>query len=229
MVGAVVSVWQAVRARGAETLALTRLVSESQAHRDADLARAEAVAQRELARGNLRKARQAVDDMYTQVAEKWLANQPQMEPVQREFLEKALRFYQEFAQQGGGTEPEVRLETARAYRRVADIQFRLGAVAQAETAFREAIDRLKALADEFPSAPEYRAGPGRHAAQIRQAPRRYRSCRRRGESPPRGTGSSGATRGRLSHRHQVPARHSRAASTISGMRWGCSASLAMRR
>ena len=79
-----------------------------------------------------------------------------MEPVQREFLEKALRFYQEFAQQGGGTEPEVRLETARAYRRVADIQFRLGAVAQAETAFREAIDRLKALADEFPSVPEYR-------------------------------------------------------------------------
>src|SRR4029079_2836180 len=142
MVGAVVSVWQAVRARGAETLALTRLVSESGAHRDADLARAEAVAQRELARGNLRKARQAVDDMYTQVAEKWLANQPQMEPVQREFLEKALRFYREFAQQGGGTEPEVRLETARAYRRVGDIQFRLGATAEAETAFRAAIDRL---------------------------------------------------------------------------------------
>ena len=94
--------------------------------------------------------------MYTQVAEKWLANQPQMEPVQREFLEKALRFYREFAQQGGGTEPEVRLETARAYRRVADIQFRLGAAAQAETAFREAIDRLKALADEFPGVPEYR-------------------------------------------------------------------------
>ena len=206
MVGAVVSVWQAVRARSAETLALTRLVSESQAHRDADLARAEAVAQRELARGNLRKARQAVDDMYTQVAEKWLANQPQMEPVQREFLEKALRFYQEFAQQGGGTGPEVRLETARAYRRVADIQFRLGAVAQAETAFREAIDRLKALADEFPSVPEYRQVLGDTLHQLRRAPGRYRSLPRRGESPPRGTGPSGAARGRLSHRRQVSAR-----------------------
>src|SRR5262249_55940579 len=43
---------------------------------------------------NLRHARRAVDDMYTQVATKWLAHQPQMEPVQQEFLKKALAFYE---------------------------------------------------------------------------------------------------------------------------------------
>jgi serine/threonine protein kinase/tetratricopeptide (TPR) repeat protein len=155
--GALGSMWQAVRATHAETLARNRLASESLAHAKADSARAEAEVQRELARGNLRKARRAVDDMYTAVAEKWLAQQPQMEPVQRDFLEKALRFYQEFAQQGDGTEPEVRLETAIAYRRVADIQFRLGATAQAEPAFREATTRLRALVADFPAAPEYRA------------------------------------------------------------------------
>ena len=44
-------------------------------------------------------ARQAVDDMYTQVAEKWLAQEPQLENLQREFLEKALNFYQEFTRE----------------------------------------------------------------------------------------------------------------------------------
>ena len=136
VIGAAVSMWQARRAWRAG---------------------AEAVAGRELARGNLRRARQAVDDMYTGVAERWLAYQPHMEPVQREFLEKALSFYQLFARQDGGAELEARLEMALAYRRIADIQFRLGASDQAETAFREAITRLRALADESSDAQECRA------------------------------------------------------------------------
>ena len=35
--------------------------------------------------------------MYTQVAERWLADQPRMEQVQREFLEKARAVYEELA------------------------------------------------------------------------------------------------------------------------------------
>jgi tetratricopeptide (TPR) repeat protein len=156
VVGALVSMWQADRARRAEALARSLLASERVAHSRADSAREEAVAQRELARANLRKARQAVDDMYTQVAEKWLHEQPQMEPVRREFLEKALRFYEEFAEQDGGTEPAVRLETARAYGRVAEIQQDMGASAQAETPFRRAIEQLRGLVEEFPASPEHR-------------------------------------------------------------------------
>ena len=156
LVGAAVSVWQAVRARSAETLALTRLVSESRARRDADLAHAEAVAQRELAHGNLRKARQAVDDMYTQVAEKWLANQPQMEPVQREFLEKAVRSTRSSPSRAVARD---RRSAWRPPGRIAAWPTSSSAWAQPprpKPAFREAIDRLKALAAEFPSVPEYR-------------------------------------------------------------------------
>jgi serine/threonine protein kinase/Tfp pilus assembly protein PilF len=156
VVGALVSVGQAVRARRAEASAQSLLESEKLAHASADSARAEALAQRELARANLRKARQVVDDMYTQVAEKWLNNQPQMEPIRREFLNKALRFYEEFAEQDGGTEPAVRLETARAYGRVAEIHQNMGASAQAEAPFRKAIEQLRGLAKEVPASPEYR-------------------------------------------------------------------------
>src|SRR5262249_61325675 len=43
-------------------------------------------------------ARRAVDDMYTDVAERWLDQEPHMEGVQREFLLRALEYYREFAQ-----------------------------------------------------------------------------------------------------------------------------------
>ncbi len=93
--------------------------------------------------------------MYTQVAEQWLAHQPRLEPLQRQFLEKALRFYESFAQEKSA-DPAFRLETAQAYRRVAEIQKRLGQTVQSEKAFQEAIDRFEKLAAEFPSKPEYR-------------------------------------------------------------------------
>jgi serine/threonine protein kinase len=133
---------QAVRATQAESLATTRL-------NDATAARAHAEA-------NADKARQAVDAMYTQVAEEWLAHQPQMEPVQREFLEKALQFYTEFAKETSN-DPSVRFETARAYRRIAEIQHRLGQTAQAEDAFERGVDHTQSLVDEFPTNSSYRA------------------------------------------------------------------------
>jgi hypothetical protein len=142
VVGTVASISQAIRATQAESLATARL-------KDASEARAGAEA-------NSRKARQVVDDMYTQVAEKWLAHQPQMEPLQREFLEKALQSYSEFAQETSN-DPTVRFETARAFRRIAEIQHRLGQPVQAEEAFRQAADRLQSLVDERP--PHRRIGP----------------------------------------------------------------------
>jgi serine/threonine-protein kinase len=71
-----------------------------------------------------RLARQAVDEMYLQVAEKWLADQAQLTEVQQEFLRKALQFYEQFAREEGD-EPEVRWDTAKAYDRVARIQQKL--------------------------------------------------------------------------------------------------------
>jgi len=43
-------------------------------------------------------AREAVDDMYTQVAEEWLADSPLLTDLQKAFVEKALKFYQRFGE-----------------------------------------------------------------------------------------------------------------------------------
>src|SRR5262249_20370052 len=129
--GTVVSTWQAVRATRAEGLAQTRLDAETAARR-------QAVA-------NLRKARDAVDQMLTKVSEIDLARVPQMEPVRRALLEKALRFYQGFLQEHNA-DPAIRLETAEAYRRMGDIYSQLGQLPQAEQAFGEALGLLQKLA-----------------------------------------------------------------------------------
>src|SRR5262249_27221244 len=62
-----------------------------------DRERQEAMRQRDDARAQRQFARRAVDKMFTDVAEKWLSQQPGLEPMQRQFLEEALRFYEEFA------------------------------------------------------------------------------------------------------------------------------------
>lgn len=118
-------------------------------------ARGVAQANAERAEANFKEARTAVDDMYTQVAEKWLAQQPHLETVQREFLQKALQFYERFAREYS-SDPSMRLESARAYRRIGEIQRKLGKAPQAEQAFKKAAESLQELVVQFPEAPEYR-------------------------------------------------------------------------
>jgi tetratricopeptide (TPR) repeat protein len=112
--------------------------------------------QRGKAQVNSQKARKAVDDMYTEVAEKWLPHEPRMEPVRRAFLLKALQFYQELAQEEE-KDPTVRRETARLWGRVGNIERILGEHGKAEKAYRQAITHLEALAADFPNDPIYRA------------------------------------------------------------------------
>jgi serine/threonine protein kinase len=138
----IVSTWLAMRAIDAEGLAAARLTAEQRAHQEAE--------------ESFQKARQAVDDMYTQVAEKWLASQPQMEPVQRDFLQKALGFYTEAAQRTS-REAAIRFETAKAQRRMGEIQHRLGDPRAAEVAFRRGIDQLQRLAEEDSQQAAYQA------------------------------------------------------------------------
>src|SRR5262249_49164912 len=98
------------------------LVSRQRARAEENRAKAEA---------NFDLARTAVDDMYTQVAEKWLAQESRMEPVQREFLIKALKFYEQFAQPAGSS-AEVRLEAGKGARRGGAVPTRPGGNAGAE-------------------------------------------------------------------------------------------------
>jgi tetratricopeptide (TPR) repeat protein len=102
------------------------------------------------------EARRAVDDMYTDVAEQWLGQQAALEPLQRTFLLKALDHYQRFAGEES-RDPNVRLRTARAYRRVGAVQQKLGRTREAEAAFRRAITIPEQLIDGSPSIPEYQS------------------------------------------------------------------------
>ncbi len=92
------------------------------------------------------EARRAVKEMYTGVAEEWLAQQPDLQPVQREFLLKALDYYRAFSLEQD-PDPAVRAEAGGAAYRVAEIERKLGHSDEAERAYRQAIAVLEAIPD----------------------------------------------------------------------------------
>jgi serine/threonine protein kinase/Flp pilus assembly protein TadD len=100
----------------------------------------------------LRKARDDVDVMYTQVAQEWLAQQPHLELTQRKFLLTALDRYKQFAQESAD-DPELKLEVARAEHRVADIEHKLGRTPVAQDAYLHALPSVRRLAAEQPTLP----------------------------------------------------------------------------
>ena len=124
--GVVASIWQAVRATHAEQRTAAALVTSKE---------------------RLQFARQAVDEMYTEVAEKWLAQEAEMTPLQKRFLERALAFYQRLATEQGA-DPSFRFEAAKSQQRVGEIEQKLGHHPEAEAAFRRAITRFEQLACE---------------------------------------------------------------------------------
>ena len=109
------------------------------------------------AQERLQFGRQAVDEMYTQVAEKWLAQQAELTQVQKQFLEKALAFYQRLATEESA-DPAVLFETANAEQRVGEIQNKLGKHAEAEAAYRRAIELFAQLAREAQDSAKYNQG-----------------------------------------------------------------------
>jgi tetratricopeptide (TPR) repeat protein len=118
--------------------------------------------QRELADARLqeakeqrRQARQAVDTMYLEVAENWLDRQPQMSELQKQFLEKVLRYYQAFAEEEAEDE-EARFDKATAYLRVGRLLvLSLARADQAQAPLLKAKALLEELADQFPEKGVY--------------------------------------------------------------------------
>jgi serine/threonine protein kinase len=111
--------------------------------------------ERDAARKAQRASRRAVNDMYTKVAEEWLADSPYMTDVQKEFLAKALEFYEEVAREPGA-EPEDRLELGRALDRITHLRRGDLTHQEVETILRESARILEALVAEHPDVPEYR-------------------------------------------------------------------------
>jgi tetratricopeptide (TPR) repeat protein len=76
-----------------------------------------------------------------------------MQLFQRGVLEKALRFYQQFARRKSG-DPDIQRETAAALLRVSAIQHTLGRLRQARQACEETIAALETLAAALPTDPQ---------------------------------------------------------------------------
>ncbi len=110
--------------------------------------------ERARAEANFAKARDAVDQMLTEIAEQRLADVPQLQPVRRAVLEKALHFYQGFLEEKGD-DPKVRLETGRAYCRVGNIYNWLGQPGPSEKALRQGLELFDKLLAQFPDEPTY--------------------------------------------------------------------------
>jgi serine/threonine-protein kinase len=83
-----------------------------------------------------REAREALDAMSSQVIEDWLARQKDKDLTkeQKDFLEKALNYYEAFARETGQDEG-ARAAVAGAYFRVGNIRRKLGQLAEAKAAF----------------------------------------------------------------------------------------------
>jgi len=80
---------------------------------------------------------------------------PSESPDDATLLQKILDFYERFAAQNA-TNAHLQIEAAKAYRRVADLQQRLGRPLKAEAAFARATAILERLTDAAPAAPAYR-------------------------------------------------------------------------
>jgi serine/threonine protein kinase/tetratricopeptide (TPR) repeat protein len=136
------------------------LISREKEHKDQALRQAQASAdeadrQRRLAQANLRLARKAVDDLYTELVGEFNNSGRYDQHLAQKFQQKTLAFYQEFARLQE-TDPELRLGVARAQLRVAQIHGAFWQNAQAEEAVTQAIARLDELQADRPDDPASR-------------------------------------------------------------------------
>jgi len=131
LLGAAISAWQAVRATKAERKAEARYA----------------------------ESRQVVDEMYTQVAEKWLGRQSKLTELQRDFLSKALAFYERVAAERVD-DPGAGVDAGQASVKVGRIHAALGEFDRSEAAYRGAVKLLEDLLVEHPDRDDGREALG---------------------------------------------------------------------
>jgi tetratricopeptide (TPR) repeat protein len=110
--------------------------------------------ERDRALHSLQVARQAIDDLYVKMASEQLFDEPQLDPLCLELLEKARRLYEDLARQHA-EDPGVRRDTALAWFNLGDIYRRLGQHKAAEAAYGEAIARQEGLRRDYAQEPHY--------------------------------------------------------------------------
>jgi serine/threonine-protein kinase len=115
--------------------------------------------ERNEAKAQGQQARQAVG-LLTKVADSGFDEQ--LDPLQKEFLENALAYYEQFTNRSS-REAEVKLEHGRAYQQMGDIERKLGRLADAERSYRGAVRLLEPMAGAAGAATE----PKRELARAR--------------------------------------------------------------
>jgi serine/threonine-protein kinase len=129
--------------------------------------RDEARRQHDIAELNFRDARQAVDDALTRVAESTLLHAPGLQPLRKQLLEDALKYYQGFLRRLG-EQPGVQIELASALDRVAQITAEIGSKQQALDYRRKARGIYQALAADHPRERGLMRGLARSIAAVAQ-------------------------------------------------------------
>jgi serine/threonine-protein kinase len=166
---------------GAAALLLTAVVALTlstvliqREQRATEAARQEEARQRTQAQENgvraeesFRKARQAVDDYLTYVSENKLLDSPLpgLQPLRKDLLTRALKYYQEFAEHHQ-EDPALRADLARAYFRVGNIQLEIGSPSEAIRAYEQALDLWQQLLAENPADRGYRLGKSKALTAI---------------------------------------------------------------
>jgi tetratricopeptide (TPR) repeat protein/ribosomal protein S27E len=117
----------------------------------------EAVLERARADENFRETLQAVEEYYTRVTENQLLDSklPGMQPLRKELLETALRYYQRFADKRAD-DPAMRLELAKALTRVGYITASIGSQEEGLRLLEKSRDLSLELARARPGDPQVR-------------------------------------------------------------------------
>jgi tetratricopeptide (TPR) repeat protein/tRNA A-37 threonylcarbamoyl transferase component Bud32 len=143
-------------------LAEARRIDAVAQRKRADASRGEALAnlgeanrQREQANANFAKALATVDDYLTRVSDSELLKYPGMQPLRRELLTSALRFYTGFLNDRKD-DPRIQAAVADASFRVGRIQSDLGNYTEANKAYHEAASRYETLLQHDPKSPALR-------------------------------------------------------------------------
>jgi serine/threonine protein kinase len=157
------SAWQAYRASKAESVARhseAEAIAERNAAntaRDAEgVARRNAENQRLQSEAHFKKAREAVDEYFTKVSESRLLNVPGLQPLRKELLESARKYYQDFVSERGD-DKSVRAEAAKAWSRLGNLNTFVGSPQEAALAFQKAQGLYEALLADDPNSLPYRA------------------------------------------------------------------------
>ncbi len=98
-----------------------------------------------------------MDEYFVQVSENTLLKSPLpgLQPLRKQLLESALKYYKEFASQGAD-DPKLKKELAKAYSRVGTITAEIGGPADALATLGQARDSYELLCHAHPDDPSFR-------------------------------------------------------------------------